>query len=128
MCAQPKEEEEQRLQHLIPQLHATVMFGKSLCHLLSINHMKINSLARHHMPQYSFWKHTTRLDRRETKKYLEALYICKLRPLIYDTVPQLQGGQNVDASGIGGSSDDGGSGSGGGAGSSANAQPAQGSS
>lgn len=31
---------------------------------------------------YSFWKHSTSIDRRETKKYLEALYICKLRPMI----------------------------------------------
>lgn len=31
---------------------------------------------------YSFWKHVSNLDRSETKRYLEMLYVLRLRPLI----------------------------------------------
>ncbi|GBF98480.1 sucrose synthase [Raphidocelis subcapitata] len=31
---------------------------------------------------YSFWKRVSNLDRAETKRYLEALYVLKMRPLI----------------------------------------------
>lgn len=31
---------------------------------------------------YSFWKHVSNLDRAETKRYLEMLYVLRLRPLI----------------------------------------------
>ena len=31
---------------------------------------------------YSFWKHVSNLERSETKRYLEMLYVLRLRPLI----------------------------------------------
>lgn len=31
---------------------------------------------------YSFWKHVSNLERSETKRYLELLYVLRLRPLI----------------------------------------------
>jgi sucrose synthase len=31
---------------------------------------------------YSFWKRVSNLDRAETKRYLEMLYVLRLRPLI----------------------------------------------
>ena len=37
---------------------------------------------------YSFWKRVSNLDRAETKRYLEALYVLKLRPLIERVPPQ----------------------------------------
>ena len=31
---------------------------------------------------YGFWKHVSNLERSETKRYLEMLYVLKMRPLI----------------------------------------------
>lgn len=31
---------------------------------------------------YSFWKHITSLERRENKRYLEAIYILLMRPMV----------------------------------------------
>ena len=42
---------------------------------------------------YSFWKHVSNLERSETKRYLEMLYVLRLRPLIEKVRPD-------DASGL----------------------------
>ena len=39
---------------------------------------------------YSFWKFVSNLDRRETRRYLEMLYILKMRPLINQARASLQ--------------------------------------
>jgi sucrose synthase len=31
---------------------------------------------------YSFWKHVSNLERSETRRYLEMMYVLRLRPLI----------------------------------------------
>lgn len=35
---------------------------------------------------YSFWRHTTHMERSDTRRYLEMLYMLKMRPLV-GTVP-----------------------------------------
>lgn len=32
---------------------------------------------------YGFWKYVSKIDRRETRRYLEMFYILKLRELVY---------------------------------------------
>jgi sucrose synthase len=34
---------------------------------------------------YSFWKYVSKLERRETRRYLEMFYILKYRDLVSDT-------------------------------------------
>eukprot|EP01025_Chloroclados_australasicus_P065541 TRINITY_DN8929_c0_g1_i6.p1 TRINITY_DN8929_c0_g1~~TRINITY_DN8929_c0_g1_i6.p1 ORF type:complete len:844 (+),score=43.44 TRINITY_DN8929_c0_g1_i6:188-2719(+) len=41
---------------------------------------KLMTLAR----VYGYWKHVSGLERKEEKKYLEMLYLLKMRPLVFD--------------------------------------------
>ena len=38
---------------------------------------------------YSFWRHTTHMERRDTRRYLEMFYMLKMRPLV-KTVPEAE--------------------------------------
>lgn len=47
---------------------------------------------------YSFWKHVTNLERSETKRYLEMLYVLKMRALI-EKVPKAKDSDEVEQDG-----------------------------
>lgn len=46
---------------------------------------------------YSFWKHVSDLERRETKRYLEMLYVLLMRPLV-DAMPRVKDKEEPPAS------------------------------
>lgn len=39
---------------------------------------------------YGFWKYASKLERRETRRYLEMFYILKFRNLVSNSLPNLQ--------------------------------------
>lgn len=45
---------------------------------------------------YGFWKYVSKLDRRETRRYLEMFYILKLRELVYYYLDgEIQGSSHI---------------------------------